>query len=302
MSSDWRQQQEKGNPLVLALLTWVALHLGRTAIFIMLCPIVFYYFLFVGRARRASRQFLTLALERQPHWWETYRHLLTFAVVSMDRILFLAGREKKFQLEIHGGELFTYYRERGCVLLASHFGSFDAMRVMGVREQSLPVRILLDIQHNPNALKLIQRLDPQLAKGVIDARTPGPTLALLLSECIAQGELVGIMADRSGTGESTVMHHFFGKPAPFPLGCWQLASVLKAPVIACFGIYQGGNRYALHFELIAEQLGTGRRDRSQAIAAGMEHYCQRLETHARQYPFNWFNFYDFWQHDSTGDH
>lgn len=302
MSDDWRQQREKGNPFLLGLLTWIALKLGRRAIFVMLCPIVFYYFLFIGRARRASRAFLARALQRPPHWWEIYRHLLTFAVVSMDRILFLAGREKSFHLEIHGGELFSQYRGQGCVLLASHFGSFDAMRVMGVREQAIPVRILLDIQHNPNALNLIQRLDPELARGVIDARTPGPALALLLSECISRGEMVGIMADRSGTGESTTLQNFFGEPAPFPVGCWQLASVLQAPVIACFGVYHGGNHYALHFELIAERLGTSRRDRAAAIAQGMNTYCQRLEYHARQYPLNWFNFYDFWQHDTTGDH
>ena len=73
-------------------------------------------------------------------------------------------------------------------------------------------------------------------------------------------------------------------------------------MIACFGVYHGGNHYALHFELIAECLGTSRRDRAAAIAQGMNTYCQRLEYHARQYPLNWFNFYDFWQHDSTGDH
>lgn len=302
MSNDWRNQREQGNPFVLGLMTWVALNLGRTAIFIMLCPIVIYYFLFVHRARRASYQFLTLALDRPARWWEVYRHLLTFAIVSMDRIFFLAGKEEKFQLDIHNGELFTYYQNRGCVLVTAHFGSFDAMRVMGVRDQSLPVRILLDIKHNPNALGLIQRLDPALAKGVIDAKTPGPQLALLLNECVTNGELVGIMADRHGTSESTAEFSFMGKPATFPLGPWQLASVVQAPVIACFGIYHGSNRYTLHFELIAEQIGTGRRDRAQAIATAMEKYCQRLEEHARQSPYNWFNFYDFWQHDTSGHH
>lgn len=302
MSNEWRNQREQGNPFVLALLTWVALNLGRRAIFLMLCPIVFYYFLFVGRARRASYAFLSQVWKRPPHWWQVYRHLLTFAVVSMDRIFFLAGREKKFDLDIHNGDLFTYYQNRGCVLVTAHFGSFDAMRVMGVRDQALPVRILLDIKHNPNALQLIQKLDPKLAEGVIDAKIPGPQLALLLHECVTNGELVGIMADRHGAAETTVEQSFLGKPASFPLGPWQLASVLQAPVIACFGVYHGGNRYALHFELIAEQIGTGRKDRSQAIAAAMEKYCQRLQEHALRSPYNWFNFYDFWQHDTPEHH
>jgi len=74
---------------------------------------------------------------------------------------------------------------------------------------------------------------------------------------------------------------------------------LGAPVITCFGIFTGRNRYELFFELIAENLGEDRRKRAEAITKGMHYYVNRLEYFARCYPYNWFNFYDFWQNDST---
>lgn len=303
-AKNWQTQQERGTPFLLNLLTWVALNLGRRMIFVWLCVIVFYYFLFARGARTASRRFLQRVRQRAPKWWEIYRHLLTFAQVAMDRIYFLAGREAEFDVHIHGNQLFDEYKNRGCFLLTAHIGSFDALRVMGMgrRSDALPIRILLDIQHNANVMRLLEKLDPQLAAGVIDARTPAPALALILSEAIEQGHLVGIMADRCAQGERSSTIDFLGAPAEFPAGVWQLAALLKAPVISCFGVYAGAKRYDLHFELISEQLGTNRQDRTEAIEVGMARYVAQLQDLVCKHPYNWFNFYDFWQDESTAHH
>jgi len=300
----WQAQRERGTPFLLNLLTWVALHLGRRMVFIWLKVIVFYYFLFAREARRASRHYLQRVFGRQARWWEVYRHLLTFAQVAIDRIFFLAGHEHQFDVHIHGNSLFKHYQNRGCFLVTAHIGSFDAMRVMGMgkRKDALPIRILLDIQHNANIMQLLHKLDPQLAAGVIDARTPAAELALILNEAINQGQLIGIMADRCARGERHTSLDFLGSQARFPAGVWQLASLLKAPIISCFGIYSGANRYDLYFQLISEQLGTHRHERAAAIDAGMAAYVAQLQHLVRQYPYNWFNFYDFWQDDSSAHH
>lgn len=303
-AKQWQIERERGNSFLLNLLTWVALHLGRRIIFIWLCFIVFYYFLVARNARNASRHFLQRALLRTPKWWEIYFHLLTFARVSMDRIYFLAGKENKFDVHIHGNELFAHYKNRGCFLVTAHIGSFDALRVMGMgkRNDALPIRILLDIGHNANVMRLLQNLDPELASGVIDARTPAPALALILSEAIEQGHLIGVMADRCAQGERSNAINFLGDKAQFPAGVWQLAALLKAPVISCFGVYSGSNRYDLYFELISEDLGTSRQERAQSIENAMIRYVADLQSLVRKHPFNWFNFYDFWQDESTTHH
>ncbi len=303
-AKQWQTQQERGTPFLMNLLTWVALHLGRRVIFSWLWVIVFYYFLVARSPRRASRHFLQRALQRTPTGWEIYRHLLTFAQVAMDRIYFLSGQERKFDVHIHGNEIFAEYKNRGCFLVTAHIGSFDALRVMGMgrRSDALPIRILLDIEHNANIMQLINKLDPELAAGVINARTPAPELALILSEAIEQGHLVGVMADRCAQGERSATLDFLGSNAQFPTGVWQMASLLKAPVISCFGVFSGANRYDLHFSLISEQLGHSRKERTQAITEGMEKYAASLQDLVRKHPYNWFNFYDFWQDESASHH
>ncbi|HWV16406.1 MAG TPA: hypothetical protein VN030_13315 [Cellvibrio sp.] len=305
MSNSWQQQREKGSALCLAVLCWIALHLGRRVIRVILAFVVFYYFLFAAQARRASRQFLAKVLPEEGalrRSWQIYRHLLTFAQVSIDRIFFLADKKDMFEVQLHGLEALQKFSGTGCILLTSHLGSFDAMRVVAVRNLSLKLRILLDIQHNAQATTLIQRLDPTLAAGIIDSQTAGPALALQINEAIANAEHVGIMADRVSGKERALTLDFLGSPAQFPEGPWHLASVLQVPVLACFGIYRGGNRYDVHVELIAEQLGANRRERPQAIAVAMHLYTERLAHYAQTFPFNWFNFYDFWQDESSANH
>ncbi len=304
MTARWRTQQERGNRTMLRLLVWLALNLGRRFMLLLLYPVVFYFLLTGRSARQASSQYLTRALGRKPGWRDLWKHFYTFALVAVDRLFFLSGEHKKYQIEVNGAELFEQYvsKKQGCILLVSHMGSFEAMRVSAIKEHKLPVRVLIDRQHNSLAAELIDALDPELASAIIDPNQPAPALALTLDQAIKNGELIGIMADRAGEDERTITCDFLGGKAKFPVGPWLLGLVLKAPVILCFGLYRGGNRYQLNFELLTEQLTAPRRQRDAEIAKAMAHYIHHLESHINQAPYNWFNFYDFWFDETTPDH
>lgn len=304
MTAHWREQKERSNRIMLTLLAWLALRLGRRFMTLLLYPVAFYFLLTATTARRASRQYLARALGRKPEWLDLWRHFYTFAVVSVDRLFFLSGRCDNYRIQVNGAELFQHYasRKQGCILLVSHIGSFDVMRVPAVKEHGLPIRILMDRHHNARAAELIDDLDPELAAAIIDPNQPAPALALTLDQAIKKGELIGIMADRAGYDERVMSCEFLGGPANFPVGPWLLGLILKAPIILCFGLYQGGNRYQLNFELLTEQLSAPRHQRDAEIAQAMGRYAHRLEHYIRQAPYNWFNFYDFWRDKTTADH
>ncbi|MFV2055923.1 MAG: lipid A biosynthesis acyltransferase, partial [Thiohalomonadales bacterium] len=280
---------------------WLALHLGRKFMMLLLYPVAFYFLLTASSARHASRQYLERALGRKPGWLDVWRHFYTFAVVSVDRLFFLSGCYDKYQIQVNGNALFQQYlkRKQGCILLVSHFGSFEVMRVAAVKKYNIPVRILLDRQHSALAAELIDALDPVLAAAIIDPNQSAPELALSLDQAIKNGELIGIMADRAGPDERMLNCEFLGGQANFPVGPWLLALILKAPVILCFGLYQGGNRYQLNFELLTERLSAPRRERDTEILRAMQHYASRLEHHIGMAPYNWFNFYEFWLDETT---
>jgi predicted LPLAT superfamily acyltransferase len=109
------------------------------------------------------------------------------------------------------------------------------------------------------------------------------------------GYLVGMLADRTLGDDPTVTLPFLGEPAPFPLGPWRLAAMLRRPVFFMAGLYLGGNRYQLHFVPLADFSATPRDARDAAMADAMQRYADCLTRFCRQAPYNWFNFFDFWQ-------
>ncbi len=109
------------------------------------------------------------------------------------------------------------------------------------------------------------------------------------------GYLVGLLADRGLADEATREHAFLGQPASFPIGPFRIAAMLRRPVFFMTGLYLGGNRYRIHFEPLADfsRVEPGARDA--AIVQAQAQYVARLEHYCRLAPYNWFNFFDFWQ-------
>ncbi len=304
MSKHWSQQQERGNRFVLHLLKWVALGLGRRVVLMLLVPIVSYYILFAKASRRASEDFLSKSLGRKPTWKEVWKHFYTFAVVSVDRFYFLTDKTRGLNIQLSGEEVFNQFvdAKQGCILIVSHVGSFDVMRAPAVKHHQLPIRILMDKQHNARAMELLETLAPDLAEGVIDAKTFAPELSLTLNQCIQNGEFIGIMADRANAEDKVVAVDFMGEQAAFPVGPWMLSMILHVPVVLCFGMYQGNGQYQVSFELMDNLVKVPRKQRNEAIEAAVAQYAQCLEHHTRQAPYNWFNFYEFWSHETTTNH
>jgi predicted LPLAT superfamily acyltransferase len=61
------------------------------------------------------------------------------------------------------------------------------------------------------------------------------------------------------------------------------------------GLYLGGNRYQINFEPLADFSNTPTDQRVAAVATAVERYTALLDQYCRQAPYNWFNFFDFWQ-------
>ena len=108
-----------------------------------------------------------------------------------------------------------------------------------------------------------------------------------------------------GLGDDAIPHgdflrgmvdcEFLGKMAPFPVGPFRMAALLRRPVFFMAGLYLGGNRYQIHFEPLADFSATPRAERAAAIRVAQQHYADRLSHFCRIAPYNWFNFFDFWQ-------
>jgi predicted LPLAT superfamily acyltransferase len=73
-----------------------------------------------------------------------------------------------------------------------------------------------------------------------------------------------------------------------------MAALLRRPVVFMTGLYLGGNRYAIHFEPLADFSALARGEQDAAVREAIAHYASLLERYCCMAPYNWFNFFDFW--------
>lgn len=291
----WLTQGERGALVGMRLVFWMATALGRTPARQFVRLIALWYFAFDAGARAASRVFLSRVLERPARAAEVYQHILRFARVTLDRVFLLLGA-RGFEVQRTGHHyLETLARERrGAVLLGAHLGSFEAMRA-GARNESLPLNIVGHFENARMINALLSRLSPHASARVVHVGKDPVGFAMQVSERVAQGELVAILADRVGLNDKQISVPFLGQEASFPTGPFLLASLLKCPVYLVFGLYFEPNRYELFCEPFAERIELPRAQREQALRETVQRYAARLEHYARKAPDNWFNFYDFWK-------
>lgn len=305
MSARWKQRPEGGGRFAIWLIRSVARHGGRRLGRACLYLITPYFLLRRGPERRASRAWLSRALGRPATLPDVARHIHTFAATILDRIFLLSGELQRFAISIEGlAALDAQLRAgRGVLLFGSHLGSFEVLRVLAGTRPDLGLRVVLDRGHNPAMTELLDALNPRVAATVIDAGRPGTEILLAIDEALRQGCIVALLVDRAQPGEPAQQVPFFGEAAPFPLAPWQVAAVLGAPVMLAFGFYRGGNRYDLRFEPFSEGMAVPRPGRRAHVATLIGRYAARLEDLGRRFPYNWFNFYDYWDNPAArGEH
>ena len=293
MSQPWLTQSERGSIIAIRLLVGAALLLGRRVTRLILYPICL-YFLVSGRGpRSASRKYLERVLGRRARFADLFRHHLTFAAVALDRVYLLKDRVELFDSQVVGEEVLLEVTRggQGCFLLGAHLGSFEILRAFGSAKH---LRIgLVMYEENVRMVNTVARaINPVLAEDVISLGRFDSMLKI--AERLQQSEWVGMLGDRALDEEAQLRVPFLGGNAAFPTAPFRLGLMLKRPIVLMIGLYLGGNRYEMHFERLFDPREALATSRAQALEHAVQLYAQRLEHYCRLAPYNWFNFYDFW--------
>ena len=290
----WATLPERGTPTSLRVIAWIAAHVGRWGARLLLYPITLYFVITARSARRTSYEYLKRLRGESARWWHVFRHFHCFAATILDRVYLLRGDFERFGITVHGKEIVHRQIEsrKGSILLGSHLGSFELLRALGVLQRSFSLKVLMDPLHNQNITRFFDALNREIAATVIAPDRPDTLIRV--KESLDAGCFIGMLGDRISGGDKTTQCQFLNAPATFPAGPVLLAAMMRCPVILFFGLYRGGNRYEIYFEHFADQIDLDRVRRAEDIQFWMQRYAERLEHYSRLAPYNWFNFYPFW--------
>ncbi|MEO8136443.1 MAG: acyl-CoA synthetase [Betaproteobacteria bacterium] len=297
----WTVAPERGSMPLLRFMTWLSLTIGRRASRLIVYGIAMYFLLTAPDARRASRVYLRRALEREPGWPDLFRHVMSFASTIHDRLYLLNSRFDLFDITVHGRERLVGALEigGGAFLMGAHMGSFEVLHALS--RQHPGVRAAM-VMYEDNASKInamLAAINPVSQQDIIPLGRIDSMLNV--QRQLDAGAFIGVLGDRSFGTDAPVPVSFLGTPAPLPVSAFRMAAVLRRQVIFMAGLYLGGNRYAVHFEDLADFSQTPRNERAAAIEAALTRYAHLLETCCRMAPYNWFNFFDFWAPASGPD-
>jgi predicted LPLAT superfamily acyltransferase len=310
----WSDIAERGSTVGLRILLWVFRHGGRRACALLLHPVLLYFMLANRSAREASLQFWQRleasapfnAPGPRPGLVTTYRHFLTFGYSALDRVASWAGVIGRDQVRFERRDELVTLRHAGsgAVLIGSHLGSIELCRAISQGNtdrnlEPLPINVLVFTEHAMRFNELLAQVNPQVQQRLIQVSTIGLDTAILLKQKIDAGEFVVIVGDRTPVNSSGNISHatFLGAQAPFPHGPFVLAALMECPVYLLFCLREQGG-YRVHLEHFSDAIALSRRQRAQQLQELITRYAQRLEFYCRQAPMQWFNFYDFWQHQS----
>ena len=280
-------------------------------------PVGFFYFIFSKRGRTESTRFLrTIApliddpqLARKCNSrFGPLRHIISFSLNLVEKIQSWSGKfpfKNVHFLDDDIGELTRSLQNgQGAFLVFSHLGNaellqgFLNMGQTGV-PKSIPIAAIYDIKVTAHFESLRKVLSPQSNLDIISADEIGSHTAILLEEKIAAGGLVLVAGDRTSVEGKKSIIPFLGKNAPFSSGIFYLAALLKAPVYFVFGLrcrdLSLRPEYTMYVHKSPLSFDCPRKERFQRCSLLTESFTKLLEKYCKEHPFQWYNFFDFWQ-------
>lgn len=276
---------------------------GRRLVRGLMAPVVALHWLTRPALRRASLAYLRQlhsaqpgVFAREPGWREGLRHVGRFADTMLDKLLAIAGRYPAAGLREQGVAPVDALRARGRggVFVTAHMGCLELCRVRARHREGLDLTVLVHTRHAEAFNRILRRLDPEGAVHLLEVSDFGPAMAAQIQARVDAGGWVAIAGDRVPIHSAqTVTVDFLGRPARLPVGPYVLAGVLRCPLVLLTCLHQGEG-YELRFEVLSEQFSLPRAERQQQLTAYAQRYAQTLERRLRASPYDWFNFYAFW--------
>ncbi len=276
---------------------------GRGGFRLVLYPVMAYFYLFRGSARRVSQNYLQrirpLLAAEQRTGLSSFRHFLMFGEILLDKILVWMGRIRREDVVFTSPDMVREIEVNrgGGVIVVSHLGNFEICNAIGQQIPEIQLTILVYTRHAQKFNSLMRSVSGNAEVEIMQVNDLSPATIMLFAEKVRSGGYIVIAGDRTPvTGHERVSDvDFLGDVAPFPQGPFILAGLLRCPIYFLFCLKQG-TQYQIHMEKFSDQLEFHQRKRrTQILDDAVQAFAHRLQHYCLQAPLQWFNFFPFWR-------
>lgn len=294
--------------------------------------VTFFYYIPAKEARKVSRDYqnklITFAknlpsgfsdinlskIPKRPH---TFRHIVSFSTCLVEKIEGWSGKSGMDAIEFADSGYNSasvdevrnlLKKHQGCMLFCSHLGNIELFRSIlsfGTDDfdRQLPVSIIMDQNVTKNFNQQIASINSKAKMNVISSDDISMATMGQLQETIEAGGLVVISADRvpAHNKDRSLEVSFLGHKAKLPYGPFLINSLLNCPTFFIFSMrkHQKGFNptYSVHIIKSDVNFDGGRKERDSKIRELAMQYAKLMEKFCLKYPFQWYNFFNFWNED-----
>lgn len=221
--------------------------------------------------------------------WATYVNHCRFAEVVIDKFAMYAG--KHFDVEVEGLDEFNALaaREEGFLHLSSHIGNYEIAGYSLVSKQ----KMIHAVVYAGEKASVMENRNHMFVKTNIRMILMKPDMSHLfeIDNAICQGDIISFPTDRNHGSARSIEHLFLGRKAHFPQGPFTVATMRGVKVLAVNVMKEGWTKYRVYVTPLPYDDTLPRKEQIRQLADG---YVMELEKRLRQYPTQWYNFYEFW--------
>ncbi len=269
----------------------------RTAYFL-LAIVVFYYLLFAPKGLKASRDYLERQFGKMS-WWRmwlhNYRHFFNFGQVLVDRMALNMGLIDELHFTHDGREHLEAIsaQEGGAILLSAHIGNWALAGHLLDQAMEKDVYVVMLEAEAAHIRRFMASLGAEPSYKII-AIQEGKGAILQIFAVLNKGAVVCLHGDRFLEGGRVVEGKLLGHEADFPVLPYFLSQTMKLPLYYFFCVKE--DRFHYRFIARGPSFCEKKEDESKKEASQrwLKNYLNELEILLKKYPYQWFNFYFFW--------
>ena len=221
--------------------------------------------------------------------WKTYVNHCLFGQVVVDKFAMYAG--KKFNVEIDNYESFVRLvtKKEGFMQLSAHIGNYEIAGYTLVCEN----KRIYALVYAGEKESVMKNRDKMFADTNISMIAISPDMSHLfeIDKALAEGEIVSMPADRISGSTKFIEHDFLGAKAKFPLGPFSVATMRGLDVLAINVMKTSLTSYKIFVTPLPYDKTASRQEQIKQLSGA---YVAELEKRVRQYPTQWYNYFEFW--------
>jgi predicted LPLAT superfamily acyltransferase len=254
----------------------------------------FVSFYFIFAAPNAARYSFRYYRRRLGFSWlksviSVYRNYNAFAQVLCDKMALFSGKGGMYTFNFDGKHhLEKMVKDgKGGILISAHMGNWEiASQLLSGLGVKVNV-VMMDAEYD-QIKDYVSSVTGQREYNIIPVKQDMSHI-FGISNALINKEFICIHGDRFVEEAKVMGIEFLGGQAYFPTGPFAISKRLKVPATYVYAMKEGNT----HYHFYATEPFTFEHSLREFITS----YANELESKVHKYPYQWFNYYDFWQQD-----